>query len=360
MYSNPTMEGDSSNYNSLYVCEYNGNIEVNGTFNTKVIKRGKNGDIDYFDTTPLITILTDPHAKYSQNNSEKITVTGECSGELFLIQIDLVSESISIHNTSYTIINNLKKIYLPQTLHPIYQYTENPCILIIALFLIACNSESEESAFKQLALCEKIGKDVTVDKNYCLDVSSVLILSIYCQCTWLPKSDCIKYISDIIDEVNLQLGGLKSQHKEYLSAYNQYNMSAPHLEADIKKKETYRKKNSQLYSTITKLDVDDILELHIGCKSYFIIIKKNTYMTFTIDEFNTVSYHRIDPMTILKYQCTANQWNILYPKFAEYANKLLEEEKKQKDAIYNFSDNNMDLWNSYEQSQYQKGIYDST
>lgn len=289
------------------VVKFGDTVQINGPHDTMVVYNNSEQNIEYFDVRPLIYTLD----RYNNNNfevnrvNEVFILTGYVEGSEFKISINTKTYTLDIVNKEYNITHDFEKYEIRPTKYPIFQYTNNPMIVLLALLLSACRV-SEIYVFVLMDACYNLASKLNdIDKNdYYVCENTALLLSIYFQQPWYLQKDAVETIKKKIMNERLREETLMTQKMTDCVPFNT-NMGLLYANIDTELKDVKNVRNTyiKLESLIKSLKPDDeILEILLGNKSYFLVRRNNEIMTLNRDEYKTIKLDRIDKNIHIIYE----------------------------------------------------------
>lgn len=291
------------NEGSYTVTQYYGVKHIEGPHETIVVIKNNFKEVDYFDTELILHILLDEDSTMNEI-SGCYTFNSIIKGVSYKLTINPVSGYLEIINTDVNITNNFGEHNIPTTDYPIYQYTNNKCIIMLTIILIICYMEEFNiTSYKLLENVEKLSEKINPKIDYYLDEISILILSIYAEIKWVSQIKLLSIINEKIESLGSELENLQlkktSSGNQYVYEPNREYVSIKtkmkHLKIDIKK---YIKLENVFNSL---KDTDEILEVMMGCNTYFMVKRNNIIMTLKPNEYNTIECKPIDSLVLSVY-----------------------------------------------------------
>lgn len=303
-----------------------GLVEINGPHETKVVHTSKR-NIDYFDIKPLLLILSDGNGDFSIIHKSDIhTFYGSIDGQYYKVTINVNSSLIEMINTKQGINSNFEQYDIPALNYPIYQYTSNPAIVLLAVFVAACNIDNFEDSNYLMYSAENLAEKIAQNEDYYLDEYGILLLSLYKQTVW----HSIKEMNDIIEtqfkEITERRTDLEMQK---MTSSDSYIFRGQQLFSNIDKEIQNTKDLIKTYSRLgamlkTLNSKSEVMEFKIGSKSYFMVRLDAQILTIQTDEYNTTK------LTLIEDEL---EW--LYGTIAQSCEEVMKHYNKWSDDIEN-------------------------
>lgn len=290
--------GNIEDYNEYCnIIKYDdGLVEINGPHETKVVHTSKR-NIDYFDIKPLLLVLCDANGDFSlKNNTDIHTFYGSIDNQHYKITINVNSSLIEMINTKLNISSDFEYYDIPPLDYPVYQYTSNPAIVMLAIFVASCNIDNMDDSNYLMYSADNLAEKIAQNEDYFLDIYGILILSLYKQTIW----HSIKEMGDIIEQQFKELTDKRTDLEiQKMNSDNTYIYQGQalfsNIDTEIRRTKELTKTYSKLAALIKTLNLNyDIMEFKVGSKSYFIIRQEFKILTIHTNEYNTTKLTPID------------------------------------------------------------------
>lgn len=314
----------------------NGLTEINAPYDTRVAHTNPNREVTYFDIKPLLLIISDLNGDFSKDHQGEIfTLYGSIGGYQYKVTINAKSPMVEMINTTLNINTNFSSYEIPELEYPFYQFTSNPIIVLLLLFVTTCYASDKESIDLMYA-AEIIANGADKDETYHLDEFGILVLSVYQQCFWTKQEDIIKIIDDKIEIIKEKLVDLELEN---VTADSVYTNHAPVMFGNINNEIKSLKAKIVAYAKLESMlklvkPNDEIMEVKVGNKSHFMLRRGENIMTILKDQFNTPKITTIDPELKTVYSALCRSHDSTVYNYNQWCDNLMKKNN-------NFSNDNI-------------------
>jgi hypothetical protein len=328
------MSNDDTFYECNSVIKYEDIVEINGPYETKIVHNNPKRDITYFDTKSMLLILSNMNNDYTKDSQDDIyTFYGKIDDNKFRITLNTKSCLIEVINITINICTNFEAYEISTTEYPIYQYSRNPVIVLLAVFVAACYA-CKTICDDLLLSAEKINSKFSNDEDYYLDEFSILMLSIYKQTLLLSTERMQFVVENKLRNLNYKLADLEIVD---MKSNNEYNGNVMYCNTKTEIKEISKK--TYIYSELDGLlktlkKTDNLMELSVGNKSYFMIIRNEKIMTISKSEFNTTYTKSLDEDLIKIYNDVSIAYVNVVINFNQHIYNIQKEDSYDPDTNY--------------------------
>lgn len=302
------------------VSRYNNVVEIKGPYNTHTVYSNLNKHIQYFDTESLVLSLANMFT--IQRFQNVYVINGDIETNRFKITLNTKDCCLQMVNLCYNITDKFNEYVIKPCDYPIYQYTENPAIVMLAYMLAICYMDIQYLVQFMSSMIRVSGK-IIPNENYYIDENTILLLSIYYEKEWINVTKIIelseykiKQLSDEREQIEIAKASGDDMHQPH--GQGMY----VNINTRLKKIRTLTNNYIRVQSFVKSLkDTDKVLELKFGNASHFLIQRNDNIMTIEKDEYKSIKYNPLNEKIIDLYR----KCHAIYNKKSEEYNQMYEE-----------------------------------